>query len=66
MGNISLWDEGITKQTITVCDNNFPLNEVSLPRHCPQFPFCPGATGPQSLGWLGPVFYCKRRAVLKG
>ncbi len=59
MRNISLWDEGITNQPLTVCDNTFPFSEVSLPLASPQTPVFSGAPVLLISGWLGPAFYWK-------
>ncbi len=41
MQSISLWDDVIGNQTMIVCDDDFPLNEVILPSNSlppPVFP----------------------------
>ena len=41
MQSISLWDDVISNQTMIVCDDDFPLNEVILPSNSlppPVFP----------------------------
>ena len=60
MRNIRLWDEGISNQTITVWDDDFPLNEVSLPIDSPQPPDFPGTPVLLIPGLPGPAFYQKR------
>ena len=61
MRNISLWDDGISNQTITVCDDDFPLNEVSLPIDSPQPPVFPGTPVLLISGLPGLAFYRKRQ-----
>ena len=42
MHSISLWDDGISNQTMIVCDDDFHLNEVRLPSDSPPPPVFSG------------------------
>ena len=65
MGNIILWDDGISNQTITIRDDDFPLNEVSPPIDSPQPLAIPGTPVLLGSGLRGLAFYRSASPNLK-